>query len=135
MTISNKETYDKGLNIRREVLGSEYVDPNIEKASHDDFHGAIQDVVTEYCWGMGWGREGVLDRKTRSMLVLAMLTALGKPAELKAHTRGALRNGCSVEEIRELLIHATVYCGIPAGVDAFRNAKEAIDAWEADPEG
>ena len=81
---------------------------------------------------MGWGREGVLDRKTRSMLNLAMLTALGKPAELKAHTRGALRNGVTVEEIREVLIHATVYCGIPAGVDAFRNAKEAIDAWEAD---
>ena len=66
------------------------------------------------------------------MLVLAMLTALGKPNELKAHTRGALRNGVTVEEIRELLIHATVYCGIPAGVDAFRNAKQAIDAWEAD---
>ena len=105
---------------------------NIEKSKSNDFDGAIQDVVTEYCWGMGWGREGVLDRKTRSMLVLAMLTALGKPNELKAHTRGALRNGVTVEEIRELLIHATVYCGIPAGVDAFRNAKEAIDAWEAD---
>ena len=134
MAISNEKTYDKGLNIRREVLGAEYVDPNIEKAAQDDFHGAIQDVVTEYCWGMGWGREGVLDRKTRSMLVLAMLTALVKPNELKAHTRGALRNGCTVEEIRELLIHATVYCGIHAGVDAFRNAKEAIDAWEVEQE-
>ena len=132
MAISNKETFEKGLNIRTEVLGSEYVEPNIEKGRQDDFHGAIQDVVTEYCWGMGWGREGVLDRKTRSMLTLAILTALGKPAELKAHTRGALRNGVSVEQIRELLIHATVYCGIPAGVDAFRNAKEAIDAWEAE---
>lgn len=134
MTISNQDAYDKGLNIRREVLGSQYVDPNIAKSKDNDFDGAIQDVVTEYCWGMGWGREGVLDRKTRSMLVLAMLTALGKPNELKAHTRGALRNGVTVEEIRELLIHATVYCGIPAGVDAFRNAKEAIDAYEADPE-
>ena len=132
MSISNQDTYDKGLKIRREVLGAENVDQNIEKGSQDDFHGAIQDVVTEYCWGMGWGREGVLERKTRSMLVLAMLTALGKPTELKAHTRGALRNGCTVEEIRELLAHATVYCGIPAGVDAFRNAKEAIDAWEAE---
>ncbi|MBT5048485.1 MAG: 4-carboxymuconolactone decarboxylase [Rhodospirillaceae bacterium] len=130
--MSNQDTYDKGLNIRREVLGSQYVDPNIAKSKENDFDGAIQDVVTEYCWGMGWGREGVLDRKTRSMLVLAMLTALGKPNELKAHTRGALRNGVTVEEIRELLIHATVYCGIPAGVDAFRNAKEAIDAYEAD---
>jgi len=132
MAISNQDTYDKGLKIRREVLGAEYVDPNMEKARSNEFDRAIQDVVTEYCWGMGWGREGVLDRKTRSMLNLAMLTALGKPHELKAHTRGALRNGVTVEEIREVLIHATVYCGIPAGVDAFRNAKEAIDAWEAD---
>jgi 4-carboxymuconolactone decarboxylase len=84
---------------------------------------------------MGWGREGALDRKTRSMLTLAILTALGKPAELKAHTRGALRNGATVEELRELFIHATVYCGIPAGVDAFRNAKEAIDSWEAGEKG
>lgn len=132
MAISNQKTYDKGLGIRREVLGSTYVDPNIEKGRQDDFHGAIQDVVTEYCWGMGWGREGVLDRKTRSMLTLVMLTALGKPHELRAHTRGALRNGVTVEELRELFIHATVYCGIPAGVDAFRNAKEAIDAWQAE---
>ena len=132
MAISNQKTYDKGLGIRREVLGAAHVDPNIEKGRQDDFTGAIQDVVTEYCWGMGWGREGVLDRKTRSMLTLAMLTALGKPTELKAHTRGALRNGATVEELRELFIHATVYCGIPAGVDAFRNAREAIDAWEAE---
>lgn len=132
MAISNQKTYDKGLSIRREVLGGAHVDPNIEKGRRDDFTGAIQDVVTEYCWGMGWGREGVLDRKTRSMLTLAILTALGKPAELRAHTRGALRNGATVEELRELFIHATVYCGIPAGVDAFRNAREAIDAWEAE---
>jgi 4-carboxymuconolactone decarboxylase len=132
MAISNRETYEKGLAIRREVLGDAYVQPNIEKGRQDDFTGAIQDAVTEYCWGMGWGREGVLDRKTRSMLTLAMLTALGKPAELKAHTRGALRNGATVEELRELFIHATVYCGIPAGVDAFRNAREAIDTWEAE---
>jgi len=135
MAISNQDTYDKGLSIRREVLGGEYVDPNIAKGKEDDFHGAIQDVVTEYCWGMGWGREGALDRKTRSMLTLAILTALGKPAELKAHTRGALRNGATVEELRELFIHATVYCGIPAGVDAFRNAKDAIDSWEAGEKG
>jgi len=135
MAISNQDTYDKGLSIRREVLGGEYVDPNIAHGKEDDFHGAIQDAVTEYCWGMGWGREGALDRKTRSMLTLAILTALGKPAELKAHTRGALRNGATVEELRELFIHATVYCGIPAGVDAFRNAKEAIDSWEAGEKG
>ena len=134
MTIFNKKTYEKGLQIRTDVLGAEYVEPNVDKGKEDSFHGAIQDVVTEYCWGMGWGSEGVLDKKMRSMLTLAILTALGKPAELRAHTRGALRNGVSVEEIKELLIHATIYCGIPAGVDAFRNAKDAIDLYENENE-
>ena len=126
----NKDLLDTGLEIRREVLGAAWVDPQIERAKSDDFLAAIQNMVTEYCWGYGWGRPG-LDRKTRSLLTLALLTALGKGTELKAHTRGALRNGCTVEEIRETLIHATVYCGIPAGVDAFRNVKEALEAWEA----
>ena len=132
MAISNKDTYEKGLKIRTEVLGTQYVEPNIAKGKSNDFDGAIQDHVTEYCWGMGWGREGVLDRRTRSMLTLSILMCLGKMTELKAHTRGALRNGATVEELRELFIHGTIYCGIPAGVDAFRNAKEAIDAWEAE---
>ena len=125
--MSNRELHDKGLEVRREVLGPEWVDPQMEKAAADEFTGAIQDMVCEYCWGYGWTREG-LDRKTRSLLTLALLTALGKGTELKGHTRGALRNGCTVEEIRETLIHATIYCGIPAGVDAFRNAREALDA-------
>jgi 4-carboxymuconolactone decarboxylase len=135
MAISNKATYDKGLRIRTEVLGEQYVAPNIAKGKSNDFDGAIQDAVTEYCWGMGWGREGALDRKTRSMLTLSILMCLGRMAELRAHTRGALRNGATVEELRELFIHGTVYCGIPAGVDAFRNAREAIDAWEAEQKG
>lgn len=129
--ISDQEWYEKGLQVRREVLGSEYVDPQIKRAESDDFVDAIQKMVTEYCWGYGWNRPG-LDRKTRSMLNLAMLTALGKMTELKAHTRGAITNGCTVDEIKEVLVHATVYCGIPAGVDAFRNAKEALDAMEDD---
>ena len=127
--MSNSELYEAGLKVRREVLGDEWVDPNMEKAKSDDFTAAIQDMVNEYCWGYGWTREG-LDRKTRSMLNLAMLTALGKMTELKGHVRGAIRNGCTVDEIKEVLLHATIYCGIPAGVDAFRNAREALDAME-----
>ncbi len=131
MTKTNDELFDKGLGIRREVLGAQYVDPQMERAKTDDFVGTIQDMVTEYCWGYGWGRDG-LDKRTRSMLTLTMLTVLGKMTELKAHTRGALRNGVTVDEIKEVLLHATIYAGIPAGVDAFRNAKEAIDAYEKD---
>ncbi len=115
--------------MRRAVLGAKYVDPQMELAKTDPVFGAIQDMVTEYCWGYGWTRPG-LDRKTRSMLNLALLTSLGKMTELKGHTRGAIENGCTKEEIMEVLLHATIYCGIPAGVDAFRNAKEALDALE-----
>jgi len=131
MTITNQKLYDSGLKIRRAVLGPEHVDPNIELAKKDPFTAAIQDMVTEYCWGYGWSRPG-LPRKTRSMLNLAMFVALGKPNELRAHVRGALTNGVTKKEIIEILIQGTIYCGIPAGVDAFRNAREAIDAWEKD---
>jgi 4-carboxymuconolactone decarboxylase len=131
MAITNQKLYDSGLKIRRAVLGPEYVDPNIELAKKDPFTAAIQDMVTEYCWGYGWSRPG-LPRKTRSMLNLAMFVALGKPNELRAHVRGALTNGVTKKEIIEILIQGTIYCGIPAGVDAFRNAREAIDAWEKD---
>ena len=102
--------FDKGLAIRRDVLGAEYVDGSLARA--DDFMAAFQNITTEMCWGYAWGRPG-LDRRTRSMLNLAMLTALGRPAELKLHTKGALANGVTVEEIKEILLHATVYCGIP----------------------
>lgn len=131
MTKTNEKLFDSGLEVRREVLGAEWVDPQMEKSEKDDFTATIQHMVTEYCWGYGWARGAdVLDRRTRSLMTLVILASLGKMTELKAHTRGALRNGCTVEEIREALVHATIYCGIPAGVDAFRNAKEAIDAWD-----
>ena len=126
---SNKDLYEAGLAVRKKVLGEEYVNPNIEKGENDHLTGKIQTMVTEYCWGGAW-TEGTLDHKTRSMLNLGILTALGKMQELKAHTRGALLKRCTVEEITEVLAHATVYCGIPAGVDAFRSAREALDQSE-----
>ena len=129
MTITNKKLYDSGLKVRRAVLGAEYVDPQIEMAKTDPVMGAIQDMVIEYCWGYGWTRPG-LSRKTRSMLNLVILLALAKPNELRAHVRGALRNGVTKKEIVEVLIHGTIYCGIPAGVDAFRNARVAMDEWD-----
>lgn len=119
----SKEVYDKGLAIRREVLGAEYVDNSIKSA--DAFNKPLQDLVTEYCWGAVWGRPG-LPKKTRSMLNLAMLTALNRPHELKLHVRGALKNGVSREEITEVLLQAAIYCGVPAAVDAFRTAREAL---------
>lgn len=117
------EHFKKGLAVRRDVLGKDYVDGSIAKA--DDFMMAFQEITTEWCWGYAWTRPG-LDRKTRSMLNLAMLTALGKPHELKLHLKGALRNGCTPVEIREVLMQAAVYAGIPAGVDAFRVAREVF---------
>lgn len=117
------ELFDRGLELRREVLGAEYVDGSIRSAN--DFMMAFQHITTEWCWGYAWGRPS-LDKKTRSMLNLAMLTALGKSAELKLHVRGAINNGMTVDDIKEVLLHATVYCGIPAGLDAFRNANEAL---------
>ena len=119
----NKEIYEKGLAIRREVLGADYVDDAIRTA--DDFNRPLQELVTEYCWGAVWGRPG-LPRKTRSMLNLAMLTALNRPHELKLHVKGALKNGLSREEIMEVLLQAAIYCGVPAAVDAFRTAREAF---------
>ena len=119
----NKELYEKGLAVRREVLGAEHVDHAIKTA--DPFNQPLQELVTEYCWGAVWGRPG-LPKKIRSMLNLAMLTALGKPHELKLHVRGALRNGVTREEISEVLLQTAIYCGVPAAVDAFRNAREAL---------
>ena len=118
-----KDVFDKGLAIRREVLGADYVDNAIKSA--DDFNRPLQEFVTEYCWGAVWGRPG-LSKKTRSMLNLAMLTALNKPHELKLHVRGALRNGVTREEISEIFLHAAVYAGVPAAVDAFRTAREVL---------
>lgn len=120
--------FEEGLSLRRQVLGSEYVDKSI--ASANDFMMAFQKITTEWCWGYAWGRD-TLDLKTRSMLNLAMLTALNRAAEIKLHVRGAVNNGVSVEEIREVLLHATVYCGIPAGLDAFKAANEVLTEMKA----
>ena len=123
--MSRSKQFEDGLKVRRDVLGEDYVDGSLEKA--DDFMMAFQTITTEWCLGHAWTRPG-LDRKTRSMINLAMLTALSKPAELKLHVRGALTNGVTVDEIKEILIHATVYCGIPAGLEAFKAAHEMLKA-------
>ena len=115
--------FDDGLAVRKAVLGAEFVDKAI--AAADEFNRPLQELVTEYCWGAIWTREG-LSRRSRSMLNLAMLTALNRPHELKMHVQGALRNGVTREEIREVLLQATIYAGVPAGVDAFRVAREAM---------
>ena len=119
----NKEVFDRGLAIRKEVLGKEFVENSLKNAT--DFNMPMQELTTEYCWGYVWGREG-LPKKTRSMLNLAMLSALNRPHELKMHIKGALTNGVSKDEIREVLLQVAIYCGIPAGVDSFRIAREAF---------
>ena len=119
----NKELFEKGLAIRKSVLGAEYVEKSI--AAADDFNRPMQELTTEYCWGWCWGREG-LDKKTRSIINLAMISALNRPNELKMHVKGAIRNGLTKEDIREVLLQVAIYCGIPAGVDSFRIAKEAF---------
>ena len=128
--MSESDLFDKGLAARREVLGPDYVDGSLAKA--DDFMMAFQRAATELAWGYVWTRPG-LDRRTRSIVNLAMLTALNKPAELKLHVKGALTNGVTVEEIKEVLLHATVYCGIPAGLEAFKAAHETLRAEGALP--
>jgi 4-carboxymuconolactone decarboxylase len=128
----NKKLYDEGMKMRKAVLGAAYVENSLAGAADDEFMMAFQDITTEYCWGYAWTRPG-LEHKTRSMLNLAMLTALGKPAELKLHVKGALANGVTVDEIKEILLHATVYCGIPAGLDAFKAAHEVLKAEGAVP--
>jgi len=117
------EAFARGLEVRRAVLGADYVDDSLARA--DDFMVAFQKITTEYCWGEIWTRPG-LSRKQRSMLNLAMLTALGKTHELKLHVRGALTNGVSREEIKEVFLQACIYCGIPAGLEAFRTAAEVF---------
>jgi 4-carboxymuconolactone decarboxylase len=118
-----EELFARGLEVRRKVLGAEYVDNSLKSAN--DFMQAFQNITTEWCWGYAWTRPG-LDRKTRSLINLAMLTALNRAPEIKLHVRGALNNGVTVDEIKEVLIHATVYCGIPAGLDAFKAANEVL---------
>lgn len=124
----SKDVFDRGLAIRKDVLGKEFVETSL--ATADDFNMPMQELTTEYCWGAVWGRDG-LPRKTRSMLNLAMISALNRPHELKMHVKGALRNGVSKDEIREVFLQVAIYAGIPAGVDAFRIAREAFKEVEA----
>jgi 4-carboxymuconolactone decarboxylase len=119
----NKELFDRGLATRREVLGAEYVDASIRNA--DEFNMPMQELVTQYCWGDVWNRPG-LDRRTRSFLNLAMITALNRPHELKLHVRGAISNGLTKDEIREVFLQTAIYCGVPAAIDSFRVAREVF---------
>ena len=119
----NQELFEKGLKVRREVLGAEYVDQAIKNA--DAFNQPMQELVTQYCWGEIWNRPG-LDRRTRSIINLSLLTALNRPHELKLHVLGAINNGLSKEEIAEVLLQTAIYCGVPAAIDSFRGAKEVF---------
>ena len=121
----NQDLYDQGLKTRREVLGADYVDNAVANA--DEFSMPLQELTTQVAWGLIWNRPG-LDRRTRSLLNLAMLTALNRPHELRLHLKGALRNGVTKEEIREVFLQAAVYCGIPAGMESFRIAREVFKA-------
>ena len=125
----NDGRYARGLATRREVLGDEHVDRSLRNAN--EFSAAAQELVTEYCWGAVWSRPG-LDRRTRSLINLAMLTALGRMHEFRVHVRGAVNNGCTTEEIRETLLQATVYCGAPAGLESFREAQAVLDELAAE---
>lgn len=120
---SNPEAFARGLATRREVMGDAFVDAAF--AGANAFTAPLQEHITRAAWGDVWQRPG-LDRKTRSLITVAMLTALGKQNELKGHVRGALNNGATVEEIQEVLLHATVYCGVPAAVEAFRSANDVV---------
>ena len=121
--MSDEALFNKGMPIRREVLGPDYVDSSMNGA--DSFMMAFQRATTSWAWGWAWG-DPTLDRKTRSLLNLAMLTALNRAPEIKLHVKGALRNGVTVDEIKATLLHATAYCGIPAGLDAFKAAHEVL---------
>ncbi|MDP9995696.1 4-carboxymuconolactone decarboxylase [Variovorax boronicumulans] len=125
----NTDQFRKGLAVRREVLGAAYVDKSVQQAP--DFMKPMQKITTEWCWGEVWTRPG-LDRKTRSMLNLAMLTALNRPNEIRLHVRGAINNGVSTAEMQEVLLQACIYCGVPAALDAFKAALEVIQQVEAE---
>lgn len=126
----NQALFDQGLATRRAVLGAEYVDASIQNAT--DFNIDMQELVTQYCWGDVWNRPG-LDRRTRSLLNLAMITALNRPHELKLHVRGALNNGLSRDEIKEVFLQAAIYCGVPAAIDSFRVASEVFKETDEQP--
>jgi 4-carboxymuconolactone decarboxylase len=119
----NQDLFDRGLKTRREVLGAEYVDASIANA--DDFNRPMQELVTQFAWGEVWNRPG-LDRRTRSLLNLAMITALNRPHELELHVRGAVNNGVTKDEMREVFLQTAVYCGMPAALDSFRVARKVL---------
>ena len=119
----DRQMFEKGLAIRRSVLGEEFVDNAIKTA--DDFSRPLQELVTQYCWGEIWGRPG-LDRKTRSLINLAMISALNRPQEVKMHIKGALNNGLTKDQIQEVFLQVAIYCGVPAAVDSFRLAREVF---------
>ncbi len=125
------ELYKRGVKIRRRVLGDEYVDRAL--ANVDAFNSEFQELVSEYCWGKVWGRSALSDQQ-RSLNNLSMMAALNRPHEFKIHMRGALRNGCSLDEIRDTLLQVAIYCGIPAGVEAFRLAREVLEAEGIQPD-
>lgn len=126
------DIYEKGLEIRRAVVGKEYVDRSLAQA--DDFTRPLQDLVTRYCWGEIWSRPG-LARRERSILNLGMIAALNRPHEMKLHVRGALNNGISRDEIREVFLQVAIYCGVPAALDSFRLAKEVFAEEDAKAAG
>lgn len=126
---SDNPKYQQGMAVRREVMGDEFVDRALNSAS--DFTQPMQELATSNAWGEVWVREGI-SKKTRSLVTIATLAALKASNELKGHVRGALRNGCTVPEIQEVLLHSAVYCGMPSGLEAFRAADEVIQAWIAD---
>ena len=119
----NKDLFERGLAIRKAVLGKDYVEKSI--AAADDFSRPMQELSTEYCWGHVWSRPG-LERRDRSLINLAMISALNRPHELKLHVKGALANGVTREEMREVFLQVAIYCGVPAGIDSFRIAREAF---------
>lgn len=125
----NPDLFDQGLKTRREVLGADYVDAAIANA--DDFNRPLQEMVTQYAWGDVWNRPG-LSRRDRSLLNLAMLTALNRPHELKLHVRGALTNGVSKDRNREVFLQTAIYCGVPAAIDSFRSARRCSRTWACD---
>ena len=124
----DKKRYEEGLAVRKAVLGAEHVEKSLRAA--DEFTRPMQELVTQYCWGEIWTRPG-LDRRTRSFLNLAMLTALNRPHEIKLHVRGALNNGLTRDELMEVFLQSAIYCGVPAALDAMRFAKEVFAEMES----
>ena len=120
----DKELFEKGLLKRKETLGVEYVENNLAKA--DDFTMPFQEAMTEWCWGFGWGDE-TIDAKTRSMMNLTMIAALGKMAEWELHFKGAINNGVTKEELRAIIHAISIYCGVPQGVECFRIARKVLE--------